>query len=143
MAKFQSSKVISLPRQVAKLKRTYGNISNVIIGKGILSFDISIRPLETSATYLVRVEYHTNFMPKAYLMSPCLAKYNGKYPHHVYDTKKGYSRLCFYNPKVNEWDNSMYLADTVVPWLTSWLFAYEFWQITGQWHYDEAPIKKK
>ena len=77
MAKFQSSKVISLPRQVAKLKRTYGNISNVTIGKGKLSFDISIMPLETSATYLIRVEYHSGFIPKAYLLSPCLAKYNG------------------------------------------------------------------
>ena len=143
MGKYQKTKVISLPLQLAKLTKVYSNISDATIRNGRLSFNVSIKPLETSESYLIHVEYIINLNPRAYLISPPLKQYNGKNPHHIFETNEnGQTQLCFYNTKFGEWNKSMYLADTIVPWLTSWLFAYEIWQITGQWHYDEAPTKK-
>ncbi len=31
----------------------------------------------------------------------------------------------------------MYIADSFVPWVCTWLSTYEYWLVTGKWHYDE------
>jgi len=31
----------------------------------------------------------------------------------------------------------MFLADSYIPWVITWLSAYEIWQITGVWVYPE------
>jgi hypothetical protein len=40
-------------------------------------------------------------------------------------------RLCLHMP--DEWDQSLALADTTVPWAIEWLVAYEGWRATGEW----------
>jgi hypothetical protein len=40
--------------------------------------------------------------------------------------------LCLY---YDEFDGGQHLiADTVVPWISEWLFHYELWLSTGSWH---------
>jgi hypothetical protein len=39
--------------------------------------------------------------------------------------------LCLYLP--GEWNESMLLAATILPWTSQWLFYYELWLITGHW----------
>ena len=31
------------------------------------------------------------------------------------------------------------IEDTFVPWISAWLNTYEYWLITGKWHYAESP----
>ena len=31
----------------------------------------------------------------------------------------------------------MYVADSFVSWVCTWLSTYEYWLVTGKWHYDE------
>jgi hypothetical protein len=36
----------------------------------------------------------------------------------------------------------MFLANAYIPWVITWLSAYEFWQITGKWVYPEYKDEK-
>jgi hypothetical protein len=51
--------------------------------------------------------------------------------------------LCLHKP--DEWDSSMLLVETIIPWTTEWLAHYELWKRTHQWYGDgdgmegEAP----
>lgn len=67
-----------------------------------------------------------------------IAKVDGKKPHHLYNRNEdGKERLCVFYPKGHEWNDSMFLADAYIPWVITWLSAYEIWQITGVWVYPE------
>ena len=50
--------------------------------------------------------------------------------------------LCLYDPGIeaprSEWDQTMPIADTLVPWAAEWLFFYELWHATGVWHGREV-----
>lgn len=41
--------------------------------------------------------------------------------------------LCLFDPARNEWDRSMLIAETTVPWTYDWLGCYEMWTMTGKW----------
>jgi hypothetical protein len=41
-------------------------------------------------------------------------------------------RLCLHRRE--DWDPSMYIADSIVPWAAEWLVAYEGWRATGTWY---------
>ena len=45
-----------------------------------------------------------------------------------------------YYPKYKEWNKQMYIANSFVPWVCTWLSTYEYWLVTGNWHYDEILI---
>ena len=54
---------------------------------------------------------------------------------HVYPDKENYclSPLCLFDPAAGEWNHSMKIADTTVPWTVRWLACYEIWEATGRW----------
>lgn len=43
------------------------------------------------------------------------------------------SPLCLFDPHAHEWDRSMIIADTTIPWAARWLACYEVWEATGRW----------
>jgi hypothetical protein len=50
------------------------------------------------------------------------------YRNHVLLTRP---RLCLHKP--NEWNSSMLISRTIIPWTNEWLVAYEGWRATGEW----------
>lgn len=100
---------------------------------------LDIQPSPESQIYRVRITYKiSDGAPKAWLIKPDMQKYNGKYPHHKYGKdENGNYQLCVYYPKYKEWNQQMYIADTFIPWVCTWLNTYEYWLVTGEWHYDE------
>ena len=42
-----------------------------------------------------------------------------------------YINLCLYYP--GEWNSTMNISDTIIPWISEWLYYFEFWSITGKW----------
>jgi hypothetical protein len=40
--------------------------------------------------------------------------------------------LCLHLP--GEWKPSMFVADSTLTWTAEWLFNYEVWKATGEWH---------
>lgn len=55
---------------------------------------------------------------------------------HVYFEGPDYpsSPLCLFDPRAGEWDRTMYIADTIVPWAAHWLAYYELWEAAGRWY---------
>jgi hypothetical protein len=50
---------------------------------------------------------------------------------HVY-AEKG-DPLCLYYPPANEWNETMHLAETIVPWACEWLLHFEAWLFSDEW----------
>lgn len=49
------------------------------------------------------------------------------------------SALCLFDPEGREWNASMFIADTTIPWASEWLHHYECWHLDGVWRGANAP----
>lgn len=139
--RYPKLKPISLTQQYYALRRYYPClIDKIDIKSSKLTCVIRLQPSKNSTIYTVKIVYKlTDFSPRAWLISPELQKYDDEYPHHTFgQDSHGYYELCVYYPKFKEWNRQMFIADSYVPWICTWLNAYEYWLITGEWHYDEA-----
>lgn len=93
----------------------------------------TITPSPLGDFYNVRIIYHVTNAPKIFIVDPMplsLAKGKTKLPH-CYDQKL--QRLCLYYPNGVEWNKTMLLSNTVIPWTFEWLYHYEIWLCTGEW----------
>lgn len=109
-------------------------IRNRLVCKGI------IKPTELSKEYSVKLVYVLGEIPELTVMNPPLETNSvGESSPHLY---KG-DLLCVYHPLKNEWDSSKIIADTIIPWISLWLYYYEVWLVTGVWKGGgEHPPKK-
>lgn len=100
------------------------------VKKGLLVCHGVIRPTEVSGVYRVRIEYRAKESPKVYVEDPPLRRRSPeeRIPH-TYEQ----SRPCLFLPGAGEWRSDKYIAMTIVPWLSEWLFYYEVWHATGEW----------
>lgn len=59
----------------------------------------------------------------------------GEWPPHIYFNRAApqYPRLCLYDPRERLWIPEEYIAETIVPWASDWLFFFEGWLATGEW----------
>jgi hypothetical protein len=90
----------------------------------------TLQPNPLCAAYRIRLEYSLERTPKVFVEDPALQPREGQQIPHQYRNKS----LCLYLPKANEWNSQMYLVDTIVPWTSEWLYHYELWHATGDWH---------
>ena len=124
--------------QLRSIQRTYSNIESVFRIKMGFVCVMDITPSENSDTYRVEISYRYGYYPKAKLLSHKLEQRQGKYPHHIFGIdENGHARLCVFHHDSNEWNGNMLISQSFIPWVSTWLNAYEFWLITGEWHYDE------
>lgn len=140
--KFPRSKkfnpMVKLLGQYLKIKNTYSNIESSVLNKDNFVVTMNITPSENSPSYKVEISYRCGYKPKAILLSPELEQRNGQYPHHTYGKdERGYTKLCVYCPYLGEWNDNMQIATSFIPWVSTWLNTYEYWLITGEWHYNE------
>jgi hypothetical protein len=89
-----------------------------------------LTPSQLSATYTVKIGLTERYLPKAYVLDPILGKREGRRCPHMYED----DRPCLFYPKAREWNSTMILVDTVVPWFAEWLLHYEIWLATDEWH---------
>jgi hypothetical protein len=119
---------ISLSEQVAMMKRHFPNFrmrwkKNVIIWIG------ELHPAPFCNHYRVRIIHQLHKSPNVHVLKPLLTDpFNEGIPH----TYPG-NCLCLFHPKKREWTQRMYIALSVIPWISLWLFYYEIWQATGEW----------
>jgi hypothetical protein len=52
-------------------------------------------------------------------------------PHVYWRDDKPF--LCLFDPAQKEWNASMAISRTTVPWISDWLYFYETWSLTGKW----------
>lgn len=127
--------------QYAEINRMYKNIAKKQIYKDHFEVIMQIKPSEMSRTYRVKITYKYGHIPRAILLEPKLEKYKDEYPHHIYGfDKKGHANLCVFKRGVDQWNHETSIAKTFIPWVFTWLNTYEYWLITGKWHYDEVLV---
>jgi hypothetical protein len=87
-------------------------------------------PHPLSDTYRIRISYAVGLRPRIAILCPSLALAMGKAQlPHVYTD--GQFDICVHRPE--EWTSAMFIADTIMPWISQWLRFYEVWEQTGSW----------
>jgi hypothetical protein len=99
------------------------------LGADRLRWTVRLRPTPLSVTYTVLIDYRSGHCPRVVVIDPPLEIPDGKTLPHVFPGDE----LClFYG---TEFDGRKDLiADTIVPWISEWLYFYELWLTTGEWH---------
>lgn len=140
MARYNKAPAITIIQQRLRLQQTYPElIEEIRTHNNELMCIIRLQPTPQSIEYKVRIWFKPGYWPQSSLLEPKeIAKVDGKKPHHLYNrSEDGKERLCVFYPKGHEWNDNMFLADSYIPWVITWLSAYEIWQITGVWVYPE------
>jgi hypothetical protein len=117
-----------LYQQIADLRAKYPD-SQAQWKQGVLFWTGSIQPNPLCATYRVGISWDGHRRrPLVRVLAPRLMMPDGKYLPHVFPGDE----LCLHYP--SEWSAKMPIADTIVPWTSEWLFFYELWLATDEWH---------
>ena len=142
---FHKNEPIGLPLQKFYLEQVYGDlIESCTIKKRTLTCYINLKPSDESIVYQIKIQYRLkDYFPQVWLLSPSLEMWNDEYPHHLLESdREGHPQLCVFDPDQNEWNWHMNIATSFVTWIVSWLNAYEYWLITGEWHYAERILHR-
>lgn len=99
--------------------------------------------------YKILIDYSIKGHVDIYLFEPEIIvedyteihTYGRKY-HNAF--RRELLKLCLDHPSKNEWDTSVALIDSYIPWASEWTEFYELWQLTGVWHGEgEHPNVEK
>lgn len=132
MVRNNKSKPLNMALQAMKIKSIFPD-SKLEFDQKQLVWQYEISPTPLSITYSIKMVYTKGKHPDIFVIDPKLTLFQGeeKLPH-VYNSSKQW--LCLYVRKARQWNRSMYIADTIIPWISEWLFHYECWLATGIWH---------
>lgn len=104
-----------------------------------------IQPSEESREYVARVRYCPGDIPEAHIIKPSLhylvassARPGRKLPH-VY--REAGDPLCLFFG-TQEWNPTIAIADTTIPWVSLWLRFFELWLVTNTWEGSGAPYSE-
>lgn len=91
-----------------------------------------VQPTPACNVYRVRIEFEEDHFPRVFVESPSIiSNARGMRPPHLY--REAGDPLCLFYPLNREWDWSMEIARTIVPWTVEWLLYFEIWEATGEW----------
>lgn len=110
---------------------TYPGFSYRVTGRNQVSITGKLKPSALHGEYEVEISYTLGRFPKAKIISP---KIIPKAPHTFDDDS-----ICTFYPESFIWNRSMKLSETLVPWISDWIFHYEIWKVTGKWNGDADP----
>jgi hypothetical protein len=120
---------IPLVQQLVNMRRLHPGF-HIRIERGILVSEGHVQPTALTQRYGVRIEYDGRRWPRAYVLDPALRRRSPaqRIAHSYSDTEP-----CLFTPAHRDWDRSMYVGHTIVPWLMEWIVFYETWLLTGEW----------
>ena len=134
--------VVSIADQYIALKICCeGEVSIIENDKTVLWTGV-IQPTALSREYKVTIKYTINKSPICIINAPDFKSLaDDKAIPHIYpnDTNIRGTKLCLFLPKlkkknkISEWQPTMFVADTIIPWASSWLFYFECWLSSGEW----------
>jgi hypothetical protein len=117
---------LSLAVQAAHLERRYPD-GRIVLRPSRLTWLDHLRPTEISHTYEVLGVIEPGWAPLVYVVDPPLQRRGEEPVPHLHSAND----LCLYVG--DDWDDTMIVADTLIPWTSEWLFFYETWHATGDW----------
>jgi len=116
------------------------------IARDRLLWQGKLTPSTFSREYLVQVNYQEGHFPVTRVLQPAIRELAGKrkVPHLFRDAG---DPLCLFYAPAREWNSSMLIARTIVPWACEWLFHFEAWLFTGEWdgggvHHEPGAERK-
>lgn len=120
---------LGVGEQIAWIGQLWGSNWKVQrAGSGFIAVG-SVRPDGLSCEYRVQVSY-AGKEPKVRVLDPPLRdRGDGQVIPHTYEG----DLLCLYRPKYEEWNPSLLIAETIIPWISEWLYFYEVWLVAGIW----------
>lgn len=125
---------LSSRKQFYKIKELYPEvrlISGAFKANKCLIVELPIQPTPFSCTYIVRITLlEDRYGTRVDVVDPKLVKRGTDPIPHTYPN----NRLCLFQPKYEEWNSKKYIAETIIPWASLWLYYYEEWHRTGFWH---------
>jgi len=123
------SRILTVAMQAESLRAAFP-ASRVTYNKNIaLTWVDQLQPTPLSEVYKVKIKYRRGNRPEVSVLEPQLRARDGEAIPHVF---KG-EELCLFRYKYDEWDPTMFIAVTIVPWTALWLLHYEIWRVTGEW----------
>jgi hypothetical protein len=129
----ESRRPLSAAKQLLHLRTNALSAGQGELGPGMLDWRFAVTPSPLSRTYQARLVYIEGQPPYLFIDEPDLVLIaDGKSLPHVYSQKP--VRLCLYLPGADEFLPWMRLDTTVVPWTALWLYYFEEWLATGEWH---------
>lgn len=115
--------------QAFRLHQDFPN-GTVRLRPTVLMWTARLTPTPLSREYTVRITYVRGHYPRVVIVEPRLEAEERKLLHHLYPN----GDLCLH--KLDEWEPSMLLIDTIIPWTAEWLAHYELWKRTHHWYGD-------
>ena len=130
--KYTKIKSYRLIDQLVAIKIRYPE-SKVHIKNGVLHWSGYLRPTALSRTYHVVVDYKAKKRPVVRLLGDNIKGLDkSNFPHKFnIDHVKKHVDLCLH--LAHEFNSSMLIADTIIPWAVEWLYFYEIWLTTNVW----------
>ena len=125
-------KQVNLPQQMLLLKSKFGSVgSGYIFQHKELLWNQKIKPSVLSRVYEVRIKYILKKYPNVFVIEPDLLELaKGRQLPHVYTDPL---QLCLFTPELNQWEPTMHLSTTIVPWTYAWLYYFEEWLESNEW----------
>ncbi|ANY23881.1 hypothetical protein [Gordonia terrae] len=127
-------KQLTVIQQAVGLQQRFPEERRPLVKAGLLIWSVTLQPTPMSVLYKVGIRYVHRRRPNVTVLTPTLETRPHEPLPHVYPGNE----LCLYYG--NEFDGSKhFIATTIVPWASEWLYFYEHWISTGQWLGSEAP----
>jgi hypothetical protein len=119
--------VLGVVQQAIGIRRMWPGVAPKVKPTGLVWIG-KLKPSAVSPAYTVKVVYRpSEYFPTVHVLDPPLdPRHRDRLPH-VYDG----DRLCLCEPE--QWDQTMSIAETIIPWTAEWLFHYELWKATDRW----------
>ncbi len=121
-------RILGLREQLAYMHVIWPDFACRAAGSRLVSRG-SLKPLDISGQYTVRIEYRIGASPSTWvdgLLAPGKEPCGRKIPHRYHD-----GSICLFSGA--EWTADKAIAQTIVPWLLEWLAFYEGWLATREW----------
>lgn len=127
-ARYHGPARLSVATQIAQMRVRHPALRLTAWRCGEARWTGTLRATDISITFAITIIYRLGKRPRVYVTSPLLVdRPDAEIPHRHSD-----GSLCLHLP--DEWDSTMVIAETIVPWAALWLYHYELWHATGEWH---------
>jgi len=138
---FPKQPPLSMAIQAAGMQKLFPQ-GRTILRMNSISWAGKITPTDYARSYTVELRYKMGSQPQVWVREPNLQLLAGerKLPHVYSDT----GELCLYLPGCGFWTSQKSVAVTIMQWASLWLYYFELWLVTNEWHgHGEHPRPKK